>query len=368
MSGPVEPIDPNGDPSGARPPAWSPPAPPSTWAPPAYPPQSPAPAPVAVDDRTRRFAQRPLPLAGGAIAGAGIALAVFGVIIWGGNYAITGGSGAFGGGTRNALGIVLSLVVVALGYIVVATTRTGPLATAGVAASALGVPTVLGFITLDLSSGTPIDLNVVFIGSILIWVFSYLVMPGARGHGFYVGLSGIALWIYLVIKIEPNLFALPFLAAERTFLGPDSPVSDPTRHLDALAAVSLILGALYYVSAFALDESERAGAATPFVVAGFPALLGGVLFAANAVNLVGTGILLIVIGAALAMYGARARRRFTSWIWAAAMAVGVILEIGKALPDNDAAAGAAFVVVGVVLVLIGVAVSAALSEREYPNH
>ena len=69
----------------------------------------------------------------------------------------------------------------------------------------------------------------------------------------------------------------------------------------------------------------------------------------------------------LVVYGALARRRFTTWAWAVAIAFGVILLIQKAAPDNNTSAGIIFVIVGAVLVLVGVAITTALNEREYPG-
>jgi len=108
------------------------------------------------------------------------------------------------------------------------------------------------------------------------------------------------------------------------------------------------------------------GVAQAFAFAGFPAVAGGIALAAYPAGQVGTGILLLLIGVVLAYVGAMAKRRFTTWIWAAASGFGVAVLIAKASPDNKTAAGIIFLIVGAMFVLISVAVSTGLNEREYP--
>jgi hypothetical protein len=301
-----------------------------------------------------------------------MALAIFGLIIWAGGYATSGVVDSLDGGgsssSRNWLGIVLALAVTVLGYIVAASARQGPLATAGVVASALGVPTALGFITFDAAGGSPVNIDAVFVVTIIVWLISYSALPGARGHAFYLGLSAIALWVYLVLKISPSVFGLPFELLARSAFGPGNIVGDdPSSDLSSLAAMSFVMAAAYYAIAFLLDREGRHGAATALVAAGFPVLVGGFIFAAHDFGQTGIGITLILVGFVLVLFGARARRRFTTWAWAAGIVLGVGILIAKASPDNDTAAGISFIVCGVGLTFIGNAIAAALGEREYPE-
>jgi len=340
---------------------------------PGYAPQQPAqPVVLAVDDRAQRFAARPLPTSGSTLAGVGIGLVVFGVIIWAGGYATSGVASSLDGGggssSHNWLGIVLSLGVTALGYAVAAVARRGPLATAGVAASALGVPTALAFITLDLTGGDPINVDAVFVVSIVVWLISYAVMPGARGHGFYLGLGALALWIYLIIKISPSLPSLPAALFARAFVGPDAfGGSDPTKDLGSLTAMSFILGAAFYAVAFVLDSAGHRGSATPLVAAAFPITVGGFLFAAKDFGQTGEGVALLLVGFVLVLLAARSQRRFTTWAWGFGILVGIFLLIQKASPDNNTSAGLLFILCGLILAGLGVVVASALGEREYPE-
>ena len=323
----------------------------------------------------RRFAARPLPTVGSTIAGIGAALVVFGIIVWAGGYAVSGvvesvtssvtSFDASAGSDRDWLGIVLALAVSGVGYVVAARGR-APLVTAGVVASALGVPTTLVFLTLDTTGGTPVNIDAVFLASIAVWLLSYTVMPGARGRGLYLGLSAVALWIYLIIKISPTLFTLPAALIGRAVEGSDFAGPDPTQDLPSLAAMSFVLAAAYYAIAHLLDRDGRHGAATPLVAAGFPVTVGAFVFAADGFGQLGSGVALVVVSLLLVCYGARARRRFTTWAWGLGIVCGAGLLIASAAPDNDTAAGLLFIVGGVAFVGMGAVLSRSLGERPYP--
>lgn len=317
-----------------------------------------------------RAVRRPVPRLGVSLAGAGIALAVVGVLVWGGDY-LTGPHGGGGGGgssSRRLLGVALSLAVVAAGYALVVLRRRGPLASAGVAASALGVPLLLGFLTFDTSAGgrsaLPFSLDAVVLVSVLVWLVSYLAVPGARGHSSYLGLAAVAIWPYLVDKAEPSTFSLtPFLRvliSSDAFFGSQGADPDWT----TVAVLSLFFGFGYYLAAGLLDRSGRPGPAVPLVVAGFLATATGIAAAAVNLHAIGTGILLIAVGVILAGYGARAGRRFTTWVWSAGVALGATMIIAKLAGHNDAAAGVSLIMAGAVLVLAGHVLAGALREPD----
>jgi hypothetical protein len=320
---------------------------------------------------TERTLRRPEPRLGVTLAGTGVALAVLGVVVWGGDFlAGTGGGGGGDDGSsgRRWLGIVLSLAVVAAGYALVVRRVRGPLAAAGVGAGALGIPVLLGFSTFDTAhggqSGPPFSLDVIVLVSVLVWLVSYFWMPGARGHVFYLGLAALVLWPYAVDKAEPGVFSqaffLPFLSGDTSLLGADTAPPDWT----TVAVLSLFFGLGYYATAYLLDRGGRPGMGVAFVVAGLPATAGGIAAAAVHLHAVGTGVLLIVIGLVLAAYGARAGRRFTGWAWGTGVGLGAVVIIDKLAGDNDAAAGVALILSGAVVVAAGQLLRNVLHEPE----
>jgi hypothetical protein len=341
---------------------------------PQYPQAPPPQPPPATPARGARFSgrlglravRRPAARQGVALAGVGVGLAVVGVIVWGGDFLTSGGDGGGGGGdSRRVLGIGLSLLVVATGYVLVIGRRRGPLATAGVAASALGLPVLLGFLTYDAtslgSSGLPFSLDAIAVVSVLAWVISYLFVAGARGHAFYVGLATVTIWIYLLDKATSDTFAPANLVGALDPFGIEVGVEPDW---STVAALSLVFGLGYYVVGLVLDRAGRHGAAVPFIVSGFLATTTGIAAAATDLHAIGTGVLLIVVGLFLGAFAARARRRFTTWAWSAGVAVGVIVIIGKLADDNNTAAGLALIASGAVIVLVAQLLSTALLESD----
>jgi hypothetical protein len=318
-----------------------------------------------------RAVRRPEPRLGVSLAGAGIALAVLGVLVWGGDYLTSGGGGAGGGGdgsSRRLLGVVLSLAVVVAGYALAIRARRGPLAAAGVAASALGVPVLMGFLTFDTThsgSGPPFALDALVLVSVLVWLISYLVVPGTRGHAFYVGLATVAIWIYLLDKAEPHLFGNAFvgfiyLFAPQDLFGGSGAGPDWT----TVSVLCLVFGLGYYAAVFVLDHTGRPGPGAALAVAGFLATASGASAAAVNLPAVGLGVLLIVLGLILAYFASRSARRFTTWAWSAGVALGVSVIIGKLADQNSAAAGVALILCGAVVVLAGHVLTSALHEPD----
>ena len=346
-----------------------PPYQPPSYAP-GYPPVPPPRGPGLSARLGERAVRRPEPRLGVSLAGAGIALAIVGVLVWGGDYLTGGGSGGGGdgdGSSRRLLGVALSLAVVAAGYALAIRARRGPLATAGVTASALGVPVMIGFLTIDThhsGSGPPFSLDAIVLVSVLVWLVSYLGVPGTRGHAFYLGLAALATWVYLLDKAEPDTFgdallgAFVFFGNSAVFGGRSGP--DWT----TISVLSLFFGLGYYAVAFVLDHLGRSGPGAALAVAGFLATASGL--AAAAVNLpaIWTGVLLIIIGVILAYFGARGVRRFTTWVWSAGVALGVAVIIAKLSDQNSAAAGVALILSGAVVVLAGHVLTGALHEPD----
>lgn len=314
-----------------------------------------------------RAVRRPEPRLGVSLAGTGIALALLGVLIWGGDY-LTGPhrGGGGGGSSRHLLGAALSLLVVVAGYALAVRRRRGPLVTAGVTASALGVPLLLGFLTFDSShggqSGPPFSLDVIVLVSVLVWMLSYILVPGTRGHSFYLGLAAVTLWVYVVDKAEPATVSLTGLL-QNAFL-PGFGRAPVTPDWSTVATLSLVFGLGYYLVAFVLDHSGRTGPGAALAVGGFLATAAGIAAASANLHQIGTGIVLILVGLVVTAFGARGGRRFTTWVWSAGTGLGIALIISKLASDNTAAAGVALIAAGAVVVLVGQVLAQALHEPD----
>lgn len=330
---------------------------------------APAPTPAARSGLAERLGtralRRPDPRQGVSLAGVGVGLVVLGVLIWGGDF-LTGGGGPDGGGgsdARRLLGIALSLAAVGIGYLLAVRSRHGPLATAGVVASALGMPVLFGFLTFESSgapSGLPFSLDAVVLVSVAVWILSYLYVPGARGHAFYVGLATVILWIYVLDKAVPEAFspASLFLSFNPFDTGRQKP------DWATVAVLSLLFGVAYYAVGLLLDRRGQRGAAVPFAVAGFLATAVGIAAASADLHEIGVGILLIVAGLVLGAYGAGSGRRFTTWIWAAAVAAGIADIVGKVAGDNTAGGGIALIVCGAGVVILAHLLTTAVHEAD----
>lgn len=355
------PVDPAGQPQDAQPG-------PGPWGGPGYgPPPAAQPQNFKIDlgPRLRRRAE---PRFGISLAATGIAIAVIGVLVWSFGYLIQGvhfdsGSGRISGDTRRFLGFGLSLLLVAAGYALVIVRRRGPLATAGVIGVAIGVPLALAFLTVDFSSpgsdGLPFNVDLIYLLSIIVYMASYLLVPGMRGRAFLLGLSALQLAGYAEFKTAGDAVA----RASTTVFGTSHSVGD--LGTGGVTAVGLIFGLAYFALAVLLDRKGMHGGATALVVAGTYTTLAGVVFSVLTFKQVGTGVELIVLGTALSWYGAHFGRRFTTWLWMAAIAVGVGLVVQKALPDSPAGAGITLIVIGVAVVALAQLV--ATLTREAPE-
>jgi hypothetical protein len=290
-------------------------------------------------------------------------------LVWGFGYfaaglqvdlGLNGGPPGASGNSRRFLGAGLSLAMVVLGYLLVLLRRRGPLATAGVVASAFGVPLMMIFLTLDVtglfSGQLPISIDAVWLVSIVVWLISYFAVPGAQGRAFYLAAAAIGLAGYVGFKIGEN--ALLRTAASTVNTGSLSTGAGT----GSFAAVGLIFGLGYYAVAVFLDRTGRHGAAVALVVAGFDVTLSGVIAAVPTFHQVGTGVLLIVLGALLGWYGGYFGRRFTTWIWTAGLIVGVGLIVQKIIPNDYAGAGILLIALGAAVVVVAQVFSSLSNE------
>ena len=289
-----------------------------------------------------------------------------------------------GGDPNRWPGLVASLLLLAAGYALLALAKHGPLATAGVVASALAVPPLLFFATFTESDFPPFNVDVILGLSAVVWLASYLVGPG-KGHALYLGAGLFAAWLFVLEAVE-GVFSAPFdlisafafgfnpgfdpgssaevdpFGADPFSEGPINP-SDPFNSSDlpglpdpaTLGGICLVLAAAYLVTAAILDRRGRSGMATPFTVAGIVIAPVGLLFLTESFGNLGSGVAFTLLGIAFAAGGAMATRRWTTWFGGVLVVQGLAV-IGSELVGDDASA----TTVGLVLMALGlVAVAAA---------
>jgi len=296
-----------------------------------------------------RAERRPSPRVGVTLAAAGSGLIVVGALVESGNRL---GDGT--GSPNRVPGIVISALVLAAGYAMVAKFRTGPLATAGVAASALAVPPLLFFLTLDVNKTPPLSLDVVLLVSSVVWLVSYLVGP-SRGHAFYLGAALLGIWLFVLEEVE-GVFSFPFRLPALLFGSSSSSSTSDYQVVPSTSTVgtiSLVFGIGYLVAARQLDHRSQRGFATPFFLAGLVSLFWGITLLSNDLQEIGTGIALVAAGIGVAILGATSERRGTTWIGGIAVFFGAAVLAGKLAGDDVDGLAAALVMVGVVTILIG---------------
>jgi hypothetical protein len=317
--------------------------------------ESTAPTPTLLErlgPRARRRAAPRLPV---ALAGAGCALAVAGAIVM----SIDGGTRDDGGSFNRWPGVLLTALVVAAGFAVQHLLPRSPLATAGTVAVVLGTPAVLVFATLDPGDLPPWSTEAILIVSTLAYAAAYLVGPG-RGRPAYLGAAAIGLWAS-VLQVTEKVFDLPFQIlglvsflvfptasssdgmysySDDGFLGaPDLP--DPT----SVGILSTVVGVGLVLLSRRLDRRSYAGAATPLLVAAFPALYVGMSFLTSDLDPAGSGLLAIAIGMFLSWHGSTVGRRATTWL-GAIVAVSGVVPIILDLSDTPALVGVLLLVAG----------------------
>lgn len=327
-----------------------------------YPPASGSGLGGLVERLGERALRRAEPRFGVALAGVGVVMIVIGIIAWAGEQAAPGDEGD----SNRTLGIILSLLVIAAGYLLVLRFRHGPLAAAGVAAATLGVPVLMGFVTFDATPESdsdaffvlPFAVDAIVLLSLAAWLVTYVWAPTISGRVFFLAASAFVLWLYLLEKVEEGaagyVLTLPYsvfffeLAASFDEIGDgDSDVPDFT----TIGGPSLVIGIVYYLLALLLDRKGYRGIATPLVAAGFLATVVGIGHLAGDLEATGTGVVLILAGSALALYGATQGRRFTTWTWAAGAGLGVLVILGDAFEDSVAGFGGTAIVLGAGIVL-----------------
>ena len=316
-----------------------------------------------------RLALRPTPRAGVALAGVGAAVLVLGAFIWALAYVTDGLRDAvLGGGSssRHFVGAVGFLALVVIAYVIAVVRRRGPIVTAAVTVTVIGVPVMMTLFTMDLEAASTANGDAVFWVSIAAYLASYLFVRGTRGHTVYLGFAAVQLWSYVVVKAEPHLgqaLAARIIGGTRSIPGLVAPPSQVS--FTTIGAISVVFGLGYLLLAWWCDRTGRHGAATPLALVGVLVVLVGIAAFAPDAEQVGTGLLLIVVGLAVLVYGGKSERRFTTWTAALAAGLGAVLVVTKLLQHSNATAGGFWVMVlGVVLVALGALLRNALDEPD----
>ncbi|MGH9210563.1 MAG: hypothetical protein ACRD2C_07745 [Acidimicrobiales bacterium] len=322
-----------------------------------------------------RAEQRAQPRFGIALAGVGVLMVIVGIVAWAGErLGRTTDEGE--ADPDRTVGILLTLIVIAAGYALVLRFRQGPLATAGVAASALAVPVLLAFATFDATpddspdafASLPFAIDAIVLLSVATWLITYTAVPIARGRSFYLAASTFLLWLYLLEKVEEDAAAYILTLPFGSFFFPlfstfgDEVIEPPDA--GTIGGMSLVVGLGYYAAAVLLDRSDYRGVATPFSVAGFVATGLGIAHLGGDLEAAGTGVLLVIVSAAMAIYGATEGRRFTTWAWTGGVGLGVLLIAGDIFEETLAGFGVAAIVLGVGVILLAHVLTRRLGEPD----
>jgi hypothetical protein len=341
----------------------------------------------APDGRLRAWARRrPEPRLWVTLAGAGCILAVSGLQL------IAGDAQApeDGGDGTNIPGIILSLLVVAAGFVLMHFFREQPASAAGVAAVVLGTPSLLFFLTFDENSfELPFSAEAVLGGSALLWLIAYVVGPGS-GRPLLLGGALLFGWLFVIQVTEDPLtngFGPPAIFEDDPFVNedpfaddefsddfsedfPDDEFSDefPEDEFSVdeessfqsgggadpttIGIISVVFGGGFLVAARLLDRRRLYGVATPLVAVGHVALPAGLLFLSEDLNATGTGLAFVLAGGLVIWSGALGARRATTIIGAIELIIGVVVVLSDVMEDSSpTSVGSALFVIGTALVL-----------------
>jgi hypothetical protein len=340
------------------------------------------------EGRLRAWARRrPEPRLWVTIAAAGCILAV------GGLQLIAGDAQApeDGGDGSNIPGIVLSLLVVAAGFVLLHFFREQPASAAGVAAVVLGMPTLMAYLTFDENAfDAPFSWEAVLGGSALLWLIAYVVGPGS-GRPLLLGAALLFGWLFVVQVTEDpftNGLGTPAILEDDPFIS-DDPFADdelsddefsdefddelsdefddelstdegPSFQTDfaggadatTIGIISVVFGGGFLVGARLLDRRKLYGVATPLVAVGHVALPAGILFLSDDLDAAGTGLAFVLAGGLVIWSGALGARRATTIIGAVELIIGVVVVLSDVMEDaSPTSVGSALFVIGTALVL-----------------
>ncbi len=308
----------------------------------------------ALGDRSER---RGTPRLGIALAAAGSALVLLGIWVIGlGELE----PDSFRDDPQKAPGVVLSLLALGAGYAVVWIRRHGPLATAGIVASAVALPSLLFFLTYDQNDIVAFSVDAVLLVSAVGYGAAYL-FGQARGHSFFLGGALLASWLFIVEQVESPL-TLSFFGYDPGDAFDQFGVAqfeDPS--FTTVGLLSFIFGAGYLYVSRRLDLMGQNGAAIPFLVAGHVTLAAGLVFVAEEFEGAGVGMIALIIGATLLWNGPVLGHRMTTWIGGFWVWIGVIAIVADLLTDTNPV-GTALIAIGGGVVFLAEYLARALRE------
>jgi hypothetical protein len=276
------------------------------------------------------------------------------------------------GGLTKWPGVLISLAAVVAGYAVLWVQKRGPLATTGVVVFTVAVPFLVLYATLDENALPPFSIDAIFGLSSVAWVVAYVVGP-SRGRPFVLGAALIGIW-WFVLEQVTDVFSSPFTVVEMVFsqldptsgalgdVGP-SPFEfrgpDPTE----IAVVCGVFALAYLGGSYVLDRRGFRGVTTPMVFVGNAAAIVAVLSVSDDLEEIGTGIVALLVGVALAYRGATSERRATTWIGGIYVVGGVQTIIGG-ITDSPTTGGILLLAAGAVLAVLAAFAAQALDEPD----
>ncbi|MGI8685609.1 MAG: hypothetical protein ACR2MO_11080 [Acidimicrobiales bacterium] len=280
---------------------------------------------------------RPPPSIGQAVAGAGGALVAAGAVALGGQRWSSSGSAG--------LGVILTAAVLVAGLAVMARLPP-PVAVAGVGASGVAAPALAFFVSAG--GGFPSLREVAILAAILLAAL-YALGPW-RGHTFHLTILVVAGW---VLALSVGGFGL-----ERSFFGGFATVGDA---FSTAGAASMVLGVIYLGLGSWLHDGGLEGMATPFLGVAALALPAGAFAVVRDLPDAGQGVVALAVGAAVALVGARCRRRGTTW-FGLAVAVFGVLALADSVSDRTGVVAVVVVLAGAGLVYLAPLVAALVGE------
>ena len=328
------------------------------------PPPSPSPAVAAA----AMSGERPAPNLSSLIAAVGGVLAVTGL------FSLLSAEDLAG---ERVASMVVSLLFAVLGGVLVAINRSRRAAAGGVVLLALSV---IPLVSLVFQS--PDDLQLfqdptsyrntqlsILVCLAAIWLACYFFGPSRR-YGFFLGAALLAMWMVPMTYFSTTAtidalssFSSPSLSLDPTDLpgfSTDDPFasSSPFESNDdgdnlklKLGLTSLFFGGAYLAAAGLRDAAGDRRMATPFFAVAPLILFQALSDLGPDLKVLGVSLLGMVLGGVGVWLGARAGRRFTSWIGVASIAFATINLVTDSLDEQAIAIGATLTVLGLILVL-----------------
>lgn len=240
-------------------------------------------------------------------------------------------------------GLVLSLLLVgaALG---VGVRGRGPLRSGCVTVLVLTVPLLWWFAILGGGDDGAGELRGLLVLTLLSYGALY-VLGWTKGRAVFLAGALVAFTVWVGTEVAGGTSPVPFgdtfdtgSSSDGLGLGP-SFESDDT---DSTASgVVMVLGIAYLVVGGVLDQRRLSGAATPFVAVGAISAISGGIGLASPEGGLATGVVAVLIGAAVGLIGAAGpQRRATTWLGVLTVFGGLVAILVDIAPSSEAGVGA----------------------------